>query len=116
MLGSTDNLRGTFDAALDTMEEKCLSATVELYTEVGKLEQLGEDQCPERLRVWLKKTRADALEYVDFYCRHLFLLSIHNKFLFRMLKYYFSSICADLLRIIIISYFIFFQLYFFIQI
>ena len=64
MLGSTDNLRGTFDAALDTMEEKCLSATVELYTEVGKLEQLGEDQCPERLRVWLKKTRADALEYV----------------------------------------------------
>jgi hypothetical protein len=45
------------------MEEKCLSATVELYKEVGKLDQLGEDQCPERLRVWLKKSRADAMEY-----------------------------------------------------
>ena len=31
--------------------------------EVGKEEQLGEDRCPEKLRIWLKKTRENALMY-----------------------------------------------------
>ena len=61
--GSTDNLRGTFDDALALMETNCLKSTVVLYEEVGKLEQLGEDQCPERLRVWLKKTKEGAMLY-----------------------------------------------------
>jgi hypothetical protein len=56
-------LAGTFDTSLDLMEAKCLKETVQLYDEVGKLEQLGEDQCPERLRVWLKKTRSNAILY-----------------------------------------------------
>lgn len=63
LVGPTDNLRGTFDASLDVMESKCLKDTVQLYEEVGKLDQLGEDQCPERLRVWLKKTRTNAIAY-----------------------------------------------------
>ena len=62
--GPTDNLRPkTFDMSLDTMEENCRAQTLALYEEVGKTDQLGEDQCPERLRVWLKKTRESAIAY-----------------------------------------------------
>jgi hypothetical protein len=45
------------------MEEKCKESTVSLYEEVGKSDQLGESGCPERLRVWLKKTKENALLY-----------------------------------------------------
>lgn len=62
--GPTDNLGlEKFDEAIDGMEELCKAQTLALYEEVGKTEQLGDDQCPERLRIWLKKTRENAEAY-----------------------------------------------------